>query len=129
MSRLSPSVFRLPVEKIRDGYYSDAYFNYTKELLETDDHHPDVVMQVFQRKDSILGGIDEAIAILKQCAGEHGPGGERMSGWDQPQVHALYERDRVSPWETVVTIEVDCPLVALLETVYLGCLARRSLIM
>ena len=32
--RLAPSTFRLPVEKIRDGYYSDAYFNYTKELLE-----------------------------------------------------------------------------------------------
>ena len=28
--RLPPSVFRLPVEKIREGYYSDAYFNLTK---------------------------------------------------------------------------------------------------
>ena len=27
---MAPSVFRLPVEKIRDGYYSDAYFNFTK---------------------------------------------------------------------------------------------------
>ena len=25
--RLSPEVFRLPVERIRAGYYSDAYFN------------------------------------------------------------------------------------------------------
>ena len=34
-TRLDPAVFRLPVERIREGYYSDAYFNFTKELLET----------------------------------------------------------------------------------------------
>ena len=32
-TRLDPSVFRLPVERIREGYYSDAYFNFTKQLL------------------------------------------------------------------------------------------------
>ena len=58
--RLAPSVFRLPVEKLRDGYYSDAYFNHAKALLEEDGHHPRVLMQVFQRKESILGGVDEA---------------------------------------------------------------------
>ena len=26
-------------------------------------------MQVFQREDSVLGGIDEAIAILRECSG------------------------------------------------------------
>src|SRR4051812_43184877 len=67
--RLAPSTFRLPVEKIRDGYYSDAYFNHTKALLEAEDLHPRVLMQVFQRRESVLGGIDEAIAVLKQGAG------------------------------------------------------------
>ena len=28
-------------------------------------------MQVFQKHESILGGVDEAIAVLKQCAGRH----------------------------------------------------------
>ena len=28
-TRLDPAIFRLPVERIRDGYYSDAYFVYT----------------------------------------------------------------------------------------------------
>ena len=74
LERLAPEVFRLPVERIRDGYYSDAYFNYTKELLEAEARDPHVVMQVFQRKESILGGIDEAIAVLKQCAGRRDPG-------------------------------------------------------
>ena len=129
MSRLSPSVFRLPGEKIRDGYYSDAYFNYTKELLEADDHHPHVVMQAFQRKDSILGGIDEAIAVLKQCSGHRGDDGKWVNGFKDLEVRALHEGDAIEPWETVMTIEGDYALFAHLETVYLGCLARRTLIM
>jgi nicotinate phosphoribosyltransferase len=127
--RLSPSVFRLPVEKIRDGYYSDAYFNHTKALLESDDHHPHVVMQVFQRDRSVLGGIDEAVAVLKQCSGRRGPDGRWIHGFKELEVHALYEGDEISPWETVMTIAGDYLLFAHLETVYLGCLARRTLIM
>jgi nicotinate phosphoribosyltransferase len=127
--RLSPGVFRLPVEKIRDGYYSDAYFNHTKSLLEDDDHHPRVVMQVFQRKQSVLGGIDEAIAVLKQCSGHRGPDGRWVNAFKELEVCALYEGDEISPWETVMTIEGDYSLFAHLETVYLGCLARRTLIM
>ena len=72
--RLSPDAFRLPVEKIREGYYSDVYFNYAKATLELEGHQPRVLMQVFQRKESILGGVDEAIAILRQCAGPPPPG-------------------------------------------------------
>jgi nicotinate phosphoribosyltransferase len=117
-TRLDPSVFRLPVERIRDGYYSDAYFNYTKQLLEETGRHPRVTMQVFQKQQSILGGVDEAIAVLKLC-----------TDWDQLEVHALYEGDEIAPMETVMTIEGDYSLFAHLETVYLGCLARRSLIM
>jgi nicotinate phosphoribosyltransferase len=85
-------------------------------------------MQVFQKEDSILGGIDEAIAVLKTCAGHH-DGGEWVAGWDRLQVHALREGDRIAPRETVMTIEGDYSLFAHLETVYLGSLARRSLIM
>src|SRR5256885_17119198 len=91
--RLAPSVFRLPVGKIREGYYSDAYFNATKALLEADDHHPRVLMQVFQRRDSILGGIDEAIAILKECSGHRGPHGQWMEGWGGLAVRALHAGD------------------------------------
>src|ERR1700754_3659233 len=126
--RLPPSVFRLPVEKIREGYYSDAYFNLTKSLLEADGHHPRVVMQVFQRKDSILGGIDEAIAVLKQGAG-HYEGDLWVNGFESLDVRALHEGDEISPWETVMTIEGDYSEFAHLETVYLGVMARRTLIM
>jgi nicotinate phosphoribosyltransferase len=128
--RLPPEVFRLPVERIRDGYYSDAYFNFTKHVLEDVGHRPRVLMQVFQKKeDSIVGGVDEAVAILKQCSGERAPDGGWRNGWDDLVVHALYEGDPVDALETVMTIEGDYALFAHLETVYLGTLARRSLVM
>ncbi|HEX3688911.1 MAG TPA: quinolinate phosphoribosyl transferase [Solirubrobacteraceae bacterium] len=85
-------------------------------------------MQVFQKEDSILGGIDEAIAVLKTSAG-HYEGGEWIPGWDRLRVHALKEGDRIAARETVMMIEGDYSVFAHLETVYLGSLARRSLIM
>ena len=126
--RLDPAVFRLPAEKIREGYYTDAYFNFARELLEAEDRHPIVTMQVFQKEESVLGGIDEAIAVLKECAGRFRADGFEP-GWDQLVVHALHEGDEIAPRETVMTIEGDYSLFAHLETVYLGCLARRTLIM
>jgi nicotinate phosphoribosyltransferase len=117
--RLAPEVFRLPVDRIRAGYYSDAYFNLTRQLLKEEDKHTRVLMQVFQKHHSLCGGIDEAIAVLKLCSDD----------WDALEVHALYEGDEIEPHETVMTIEGDYSTFAHLETVYLGCMARRSLIM
>jgi nicotinate phosphoribosyltransferase len=116
--RLPPEVFDLPVEKMRAGYYTDAYFNHARGTLLEDGRHPRVVMQVFQKKAAYLGGMDEAIAILKLCSLD----------WDDLTVHALYDGDRVEPWETVMTIEGDYTAFAHLETVYLGVLARRTLV-
>ncbi|HWE58716.1 MAG TPA: quinolinate phosphoribosyl transferase [Solirubrobacteraceae bacterium] len=127
--RLEPDVFRLPVQRLREGYYSDAYFVYTKRLLEDVDRHPRVVLQIFQKQQSLLGGIDESIAILKLAAGRFSSDGGWVPGWDRLEVHALHEGEGISPWETVMTIEGDYSLFAHLETVYLGSLARRSLIM
>jgi nicotinate phosphoribosyltransferase len=117
-SRLPPEVFDLPVEKMREGYYSDVYFNYARETLLADGRHPRVVMQVFQKKNAVLGGMDEAIAILELCSHD----------WEALTVHALHDGDGISPWETVMTIEGDYTLFAHLETCYLGVLARRTLI-
>jgi nicotinate phosphoribosyltransferase len=127
-ARLDPDIFRLPVDRIRAGYYSDAYFVYTKRLLEAEGHHPRVTMQVFQKEQSLLGGIDEAIAVLKLCTGRE-QDGAWIRGWDELVVHALHEGEKIAPHETVMTIEGDYSLFAHLETVYLGSLARRSLIM
>jgi nicotinate phosphoribosyltransferase len=127
--RLDPAVFRLPIDRIRSGYYSDAYFNFTKQLLEEKGKRPRVTMQVFQKDKSVLGGIDEAIAVLKLCSGERARDGTWLDGWDQLEVRALYEGDAIDPLETVMTIEGDYALFAHLETVYLGSMARRSRVM
>jgi nicotinate phosphoribosyltransferase len=126
--RLAPETFRLPVEKIRDSYYSDSYFALTKELLEAEGHGPEVTMQVFAKKRGLLGGIDEAIAVLKLCAGRQGMD-IWEPGWGQLRVSALHEGDEIEPDGTVMLIEGDYTLFAHLETVYLGTLARRSLVM
>jgi nicotinate phosphoribosyltransferase len=126
--RQAPEVFRLPVEKIRSGYYSDSYFVLTKELLEAEGRHPRVTMQAFAKRAGLLSGIDEAIAILRLCSGRH-EGDGWQEGWPQLRVRALNEGDRIEPWETVLTIEGDYSLFAHLETVYLGTLSRRSLVM
>jgi nicotinate phosphoribosyltransferase len=116
--RLPPEIFDLPVEKMREGYYTDEYFNRTRDVLLEDERRPRVVMQVFQRKQAVLAGMDEAIAILKLCSDD----------WESLTVHALYDGDEISPWETVMTIEGDYTSFAHLETVYLGVLARRTMI-
>ncbi|HEY7147958.1 MAG TPA: hypothetical protein VH420_00800, partial [Gaiellaceae bacterium] len=116
--RLDPEIFDLPVEKMRAGYYTDAYFNHARAALLQDERHPRVVMQVFQKKHSYLGGMDEAIAILKLCSHD----------WEQLTVHALFDGDRIDPYEPVMHIEGDYTLFAHLETACLGVLARRTLI-
>jgi nicotinate phosphoribosyltransferase len=116
--RLAPEIFELPVERIRDGFYTDAYFNHARATLLADDLHPRVLMQVFQRKQAVLAGMDEAIAVLKLCS----------HGWDELDVRALHDGDDIEPLETVLTIEGDYTLFAHLETVYLGILARRTLV-
>ena len=127
-TRLPSAVFDLPVEKMREGYYSDAYFVFTKQVLEGTGFRPQVLMQVFQKHQSVLGGMDEAIAVLRECSGRLGPDGEWIPGWDEIVVRALYDGDEIEPWETVMTIEGDYSLFCHLETVYLGALARRTLV-
>jgi nicotinate phosphoribosyltransferase len=114
--RLDPQIFNLPVAKMRAGYYSDKYFVRAREILLADQYRPRVTMQVFGKTHAFLGGVDEAIAILKLCSIE----------WPELEVHALYDGDEVEPWETVMLIEGPYDAFAHLETLYLGVLARRT---
>ena len=101
---------------MRAGYYSDKYFARAREILLADRVRPRVTMQVFGKAAAYLGGIDEAIAILKLCAIE----------WDDLEVRALHDGDEIEPWETVLLIEGPYDAFAHLETLYLGVLARRT---
>jgi nicotinate phosphoribosyltransferase len=114
--RLDPEIFNLPAAKMRAGYYSDKYFVRARDILLADGYRPRVTMQVFGKQHAFLGGVDEAIAILKLCAIE----------WPELVVHALHDGDEVEPWETVLLIEGPYDAFAHLETLYLGVLSRRT---
>jgi nicotinate phosphoribosyltransferase len=124
--RLDPDLFDLPVERIRSGWYTDAYFNRSKELLDARGESPRVTMQVFQKHAAVLAGIDEAIAVLRTCSGKPAEGGGWEPGWEQLEVRALRDGDRIEPWESVMHVDGPYALFAHLETIYLGILARRT---
>ncbi|HEY2806128.1 MAG TPA: hypothetical protein VGI92_09745 [Gemmatimonadales bacterium] len=114
--RLDPEIFHLPVEKMRSGYYTDKYFTRARDVLIADRHRSHVTMQVFAKQNALLGGVDEAIAILKLCSIEY----------REIQVQALHDGDEIKPWETVLQIDGPYDAFAHLETLYLGVLARRT---
>ena len=118
-TRVSPERFHLPVDRIRSGYYSDKYFVRTRDVLAATGRNPQVTMQVFQKQDAWLGGVDEAIGVLKLCLTEG-------YQWTDLEVLTLRDGDRVAPGETVMLIRGPYVAFAHLETVYLGVLARRT---
>lgn len=117
--RLDPVRVVLPIDDIRAGYYSDKYFVHSRAVVLAERRDVPVTMQVFQKKSAILAGIDEAIAVLKSCLTE---------GFDfnDLEVYALHDGDRIEPWESVMHISGPYGAFAHLETIYLGILSRRT---
>jgi len=116
---LDPSIFQLPAEKMRSGYYSDKYFVRARDVILEGGHDPNVTVQVFQKNHAWVAGTDEAIAILKTCL---------TDGYDfeQLEVRALWDGDRATPWEPVLEISGPYAAFAHLETLYVGVLSRRT---
>ena len=114
--RIDPALFELPVERIKAGFFTDVYFNRARAALRAADRKARVTWQVSAKHAGWLGGIDEAVALLKLCSDD-------FAALD---VHALYEGDRVEPWDTVLLVEGDYAAFAHLETLILGTLARRT---
>lgn len=172
-ARLPVETFKIPIQKIRRGYYSAVYFWRTKRILEKIGYKRRVLVQVFQKNNAVLAGTDEAIAILQLCSGSYSDSQKAFSLfdryleqehtvnrlrvrreydelrkaldllielemeldklWELPKkgeviISSLYDGDHVEPWETTMTIEGNPKLFAHLESVYLGVLARRTLV-
>src|SRR3954471_8288209 len=117
--RVAPERFQLPVERMRAGYYSDKYFVRTRDVLIRSGRNPRVSLQFFQKQAATLGGVDEAIGILKTCLSEG-------YGWADLEVLALRDGDHVESRETVMLVTGPYAAFAHLETVCLGVLARRT---
>lgn len=114
--RLDPGAFDLPVEQIKAGFFTDTYFVRAREIVRNEKKSPIVLVQFTGKSGAWLGGIDEAIALLKLCADD----------FDALTVNALYEGDGYDDWETVMTIEGPYETFAHLETLCLGALGRRT---
>src|SRR5689334_15691575 len=108
--RLDPALFNLPVEQIKQGFYTDAYFLRAREIVAKDKRAANVLLQFTGKHEGWLSGVDEAVAILKLC----------VEDWSALTVHALYEGDAFENWDTVMTIEGPYDAFGHLETVCLG---------
>ena len=80
--RLHPKIFKVPIDRIRNGYYSDIYFTRFVEVLKKDQRSVRVLYQFFPRKDAVIVGIDEALAILRYGTGYYK---------DEERAKALFE--------------------------------------
>ena len=114
--RIDPALFALPVEAIRAGTFSDAYFNGSRAALRAADRVARVTWQLSAKSAGWLSGIDEAVALIRLCSDD----------FTALEVHALYECDRIEAWDTVLVIEGDYASFAHLETLIVGTIARRT---
>jgi nicotinate phosphoribosyltransferase len=116
--RLKPAVFKLDVERMREGWYSDKYFiNIARTLaelaaqgyrfggsapdlsdLEIDLRNVDigsveVEMQWFPRREPacVVVGVDKALAILRECTGYFDAAGRFVNSFDAMEVWAVQD--------------------------------------
>ncbi|OGG03141.1 hypothetical protein A2W14_03490 [Candidatus Gottesmanbacteria bacterium RBG_16_37_8] len=127
------------IERVRRGYYSAVYFNRAKEILLKEKNLKEATMQIFQKKEgSILCGVMEVMELLKVGTGYFDPPSSRLNRdygearWidksGELEVRSLVDGDRLNSWETVMHISGPYAYFAHLESLYLGILARRTMV-
>ncbi|WP_042223157.1 nicotinate phosphoribosyltransferase [Oceanobacillus manasiensis] len=115
INRLTNKTFKFD-ERIREGWFSAVYFLKTKEIAENKLPDNSVTMQFFQKENAVLCGTDEAIALLHTFAKEP----------ETLEIHSLKDGDKISPFETVLTITGAYQQFGFLEGIIDGILARRT---
>ncbi|MBA2173301.1 nicotinate phosphoribosyltransferase [Halobacillus locisalis] len=115
IDRLTNHTFKFD-ERVAEGWFSAVYFLKTREIVEN--HIPDneVTMQFFQKDEAVLCGTDEAIALIHTFA-EHP---------EELEIYSLKDGDKISPYETVLTITGPYQYFGFLEGIIDGILARRT---
>jgi nicotinate phosphoribosyltransferase len=154
--RLTNATFKLDVERMRRGWYSDKYFENIGAMLRQlsaegyryAGHAPHLIggdptraevgemqveMQWFTRRPgtTIVVGVDKAIEMLRHCTGYFE--GERfVETWDQLEVEAVHDGALVkyngdpAQVQPVIRARGRYRDFALLETPTLGILTRAS---
>src|SRR5689334_18842466 len=114
--RLDAASFELPAEQLRRGDFSHATAVWARDVLRADNRSPPVTVQFSSEQSGLLGGIDEAIAVIKVAAED----------WSELTVHALYDGDRIDADETVMTVDCRFDQFAQLAPLCVGVLSRRT---
>ena len=115
IARLTNKTFKFD-ERIREGWFSAVYFLKTKEIAEKKLPNNHVTMQFFQKEHAVLCGTDEAIALVHTFA-------ERP---ETLEIYSLKDGDKISPYESVLTISGAYQQFGFLEGLIDGILARRT---
>lgn len=115
IKRLTNKTFKFD-ERVREGWFSAVYFLKTREIVEK--YKPDniVTMQFFQKEHAILCGTDEVIALVKTFA----------KNPEELEIRSLKDGDKISPYETVLTITGPYQNFGYLEGIIDGIFARRT---
>lgn len=115
IKRLTNETFKFD-ERVREGWFSAVYFLKTREIVEKYRPNNIVTMQFFQRTNAILCGTDEVIALVKEFA----------KNPHELEIRSLKDGDKISPYETVLTITGPYQNFGYLEGIIDGILARRT---
>lgn len=115
LDRLTNNTFKFD-ERIRDGWFSAVYFLKTKEIVEKNLPNNEVTMQFFQKGEAVLCGTDESIALVHTFAKDP----ENLT------IHSLKDGDKITPFETVLTISGPYENFGYLEGIIDGILSRRT---
>ncbi|WP_335871306.1 nicotinate phosphoribosyltransferase [Bacillus sp. 2205SS5-2] len=115
INRLTNQTFKFD-ERVKEGWFSAVYFLKTREIAKKHKSNSIVTMQFFQKENAVLCGTDEVIALLHTFA-------------DNPsdlEIHSLKDGDKISPFETVLTVKGLYQDFGYLEGMIDGILARRT---
>lgn len=115
IKRLTNKTFKFD-QRIGDGWFSAVYFLKTAEIAEKYRKDEVVTMQFFQRKDGVLCGVDESIALLHTFA----------KNPETLEIKALKDGDTIAPFESVLTVKGHYQQFGFLEGLIDGILARRT---
>lgn len=154
--RLTNEVFKLDIDRMRQGWYSDKYFaNILRMLIGVgqsggyqgayardigrdpnglDVGDIEVEMQFFTRRHgkTIIVGVDKALCMLRYCTGYFDEQGEWVATWEKLRVEAVHDGATTQyhgdPLQVQPVIKVSGRYrdFALLETPMLGSLSRSS---
>jgi nicotinate phosphoribosyltransferase len=152
--RLDKSVFQIDAERMRQGWYSDAYFGNTVKVLTALADEPkyvfqsggdipldavnngniEVEMQFFTRRQpmSLIAGVDESLAILQECTGYFDENQEFVNTYSQLEVEAVQDGTFAfysgNPMEVQPVLKIRSRYrdFAQLETTILGVLSEAT---